>query len=97
MDKSPGGNGAQIFHDIPEIHEPGDCLVLYDSRVLPARLIGSRESGGGAVEVVLLRDLERQMGMLDAPGEKNQTGNKNIIWRRRTCLLWKILLKTGIE
>lgn len=43
------------FHDLPSLLHPGDCLVLNDSRVLPARLIGQR-SGGGAAELVLLID-----------------------------------------
>ena len=44
------------FYDILEYLKPGDCLVMNDSRVLPARLLGHRPTGG-AVEVLLLRDL----------------------------------------
>ena len=52
------------FYELPEFLHEGDCLVLNDSRVLPARLLGSRASGG-SVELVLLRDLrseERRVG-----------------------------------
>ena len=44
------------FFDLPTLLGPGDCLVLNDSRVLPARLLGHREPTGGAVEVLLLFD-----------------------------------------
>ena len=44
------------FFDLPTLLRPGDCLVLNDSRVLPARLLGHREPTGGAVEVLLLID-----------------------------------------
>ena len=44
------------FYDIIDYLNPGDCLVMNDSRVLPARLLGHRPTGG-AVEVLLLRDL----------------------------------------
>ena len=44
------------FYDILDYLNPGDCLVMNDSRVLPARLLGHRPTGG-AVEVLLLRDL----------------------------------------
>ena len=54
----------------------GDCLVLNDSRVLPARLIGRRESGG-AVEVLLLRELgDNVWECLTRPGKKTQPGTK---------------------
>ena len=44
------------FRDILDVLQPGDCLVMNDSRVIPARLFGTRPTGG-SVEVVLLRDL----------------------------------------
>ncbi|MCL2031117.1 MAG: S-adenosylmethionine:tRNA ribosyltransferase-isomerase, partial [Oscillospiraceae bacterium] len=45
----------RLFSDLPELLRPGDCLVLNNSRVLPARLIGTRRSGGAA-ELLLLRE-----------------------------------------
>jgi len=42
------------FHDLPEYLEDGDCLVLNDTRVLPARLLGTREGTGGRVELLLV-------------------------------------------
>ena len=52
-------NGGEIehkhFYDLPEFLKPGDCLVLNNTRVLPARLYGTREDTGAVVEFVLLR------------------------------------------
>ena len=62
------------FFDLPDYLNPGDCLVLNDSRVLPARLMGNRLTGG-AVEVVLLRDLgEGKWECLTRPGRKTKPG-----------------------
>jgi len=57
MDRRSGGIRHRRFFELPELLQRGDCLVLNDSRVLPARLLGKRESGGAA-EVVLLRELD---------------------------------------
>ena len=56
LDRETGEIKHKHFYDLPDYLNPGDCLVLNDSRVLPARLMGNRLTGG-AVEVVLLRDL----------------------------------------
>ena len=56
LDKVSGEIEHHHFYELPDFLNPGDCLVLNDSRVLPARLIGTR-STGGSVELVLLRDL----------------------------------------
>jgi S-adenosylmethionine:tRNA ribosyltransferase-isomerase len=66
------------FYELPEFLNENDCLVLNNSRVLPARLIGTRESGG-AVELVLLRDLgEGCWECLSRPGRKTKPGTKLI-------------------
>ena len=54
LDKQTGEITHRIFHDITEYLKPGDCLVLNDTKVIPARLIGEREETGGKVEVLLL-------------------------------------------
>ncbi len=75
MDKRTGETGHYHFYDLPQFLRPGDCLVLNDSRVLPARLIGKREPGGGACEVVLLIDRgEKTWECLVRPGKKLRTG-----------------------
>ena len=64
------------FYDIVDSLRSGDCLVMNDSRVLPARLLGHRPTGG-AVEVLLLRDLgEKKWECLCKPGRKMQVGNQ---------------------
>ncbi|MBQ6890763.1 MAG: tRNA preQ1(34) S-adenosylmethionine ribosyltransferase-isomerase QueA [Oscillospiraceae bacterium] len=66
------------FYDILEYLKPGDCLVMNDSRVLPARLLGHRPTGG-AVEVLLLRDLgDKRWECLVKPGRKMQLGHEVI-------------------
>ena len=66
------------FYDIIDYLNPGDCLVMNDSRVLPARLLGHRPTGG-AVEVLLLRDLgDRCWECLCKPGRKMQVGSEVI-------------------
>ena len=54
--KTTGEIEHRHFYELPELLHGGDCLVINDSRVLPARLIGSRP-GGGLVELLLLKDL----------------------------------------
>lgn len=74
LDKTSGEIGHRHFYELPDFLREGDCLVLNDSRVLPARLLGSRESGGG-VELVLLRDLgEGRWECLSRPGRKTRPG-----------------------
>lgn len=76
LDRETGEIAHRHFYDLPEYLRPGDCLILNDSRVLPARLYGRRESGG-AVEVVLLRDLgEGRWECLTRPGRKTKKGTK---------------------
>ena len=66
------------FYNILDYLQPGDCLVMNDSRVLPARLLGHRPTGG-AVEVLLLRDLGNKCWeCLCKPGKKMQVGNEVI-------------------
>ena len=76
LDKNNGHISHKHFFDLPEHLNEGDCLVLNNSRVLPARLIGAR-STGGAVELVLLRDLgEGRWECLSRPGRKTKPGTK---------------------
>ena len=76
MNRETGEICHRHFFDIVEYLRPGDCLVMNDSRVLPARLLGHRPSGG-AVEVLLLRDLgEKCWECLCKPGRKMQVGSE---------------------
>ena len=78
LDRQSGRVEHHHFYDIINYLQPGDCLVMNDSRVLPARLLGHRPTGG-AVEVLLLRDLgNKQWECLCKPGRKMQVGNEVI-------------------
>lgn len=76
MDRKTGQVKHQHFYDIIDYLNPGDCLVMNDSRVLPARLLGHRPTGG-AVELLLLRDLgDKKWECLAKPGRKLQAGQE---------------------
>lgn len=78
LDRVSGKVEHHHFYEIIDYLRPGDCLVMNDSRVLPARLLGHRPTGG-AVEVLLLRDLgNKQWECLCKPGRKMQVGNSVI-------------------
>lgn len=77
LDKETGARRHTHFYDLPSLLRPGDCLVLNDSRVLPARLIGRREPGGGAAEVLLLIDRgEKVWECLVRPGRRLKAGTR---------------------
>ena len=76
LDKDTGEIVHRHFYELPDYLEPEDCLVINDSRVLPARLLGCRSSGG-SVELVLLRDLgEGKWECLSRPGRKTKPGTE---------------------
>ena len=75
LNKETGETAHMHFFDLPKLLRPGDCLVLNDSRVLPARLLGRREPGGGAAEVLLLIDRgDMVWECLVRPGRKMKPG-----------------------
>lgn len=75
LDRQTGACTHKHFYDVIDYLQPGDCLVMNDSRVLPARLLGHRPTGG-AVEVLLLRDVgNKKWECLCKPGRKMQVGN----------------------
>ena len=74
LDRTTGDVTHKHFYDLIDYLRPGDCLVMNDSRVLPARLLGHRPTGG-AVEVLLLKDLGgKRWECLCRPGKKMQVG-----------------------
>lgn len=76
LNKISGETEHHSFHELPEFLHAGDVLVLNNSRVLPARLIGCR-STGGSVELVLLRDLgDNRWECLSRPGRKTRPGTE---------------------
>lgn len=75
LSKENGEIEHRHFYDLPRYLRAGDCLVLNDSRVIPARLFGVRP-GGGVTEIVLLRDLgDKRWECLCRPGKKTRVGN----------------------
>ena len=74
LDKHTGATEHHHFYELPQFLRPGDCLVLNNSRVLPARLIGHRPTGG-VCEVLLLTDKgEGLWECLVRPGKKLRPG-----------------------
>ena len=76
LDKETGAMEHRHFYELPQYLRAGDCLVLNDTRVLPARLLGCRKTGG-SVELVLLRDLGNgRWECLSRPGRKTKPGTE---------------------
>lgn len=77
LDKETGAVSHHVFREITSFLNPGDCLVLNNTKVIPARLMGVREETGGAVEVLLLK---RHAGdvweCLVKPGKKARPGTR---------------------
>lgn len=77
LDRETGEVEHHHFYDLLDYLNPGDCLILNNSRVLPARLLGQRLPGGGACEVLLLIDRgDKTWECLVRPGRKMRTGAK---------------------
>ena len=77
LDRNTGAWEHHHFYELPDFLNPGDCLILNDSRVLPARLLGQRLPGGGACEVLLLIDRgEKTWECLVRPGRHMREGAK---------------------
>lgn len=77
LDRNSGEVQHKHFYDIADYLEPGDCLVLNDSRVLPARIYGIKEPTGACVEFLLLKQVENDVWeCLAGPGKKAKPGTK---------------------
>ena len=75
--RSDGALEHHHFYELPDFLKPGDCLILNNSRVLPARLLGQRLPGGGACEVLLLIDRGNKIWeCLVRPGRKMKPGTR---------------------
>jgi|LSQX01.1.fsa_nt_gb S-adenosylmethionine:tRNA ribosyltransferase-isomerase len=77
LDGPSGAVRHDVFSRLPELLEPGDCLVVNNSRVIPARLLGARKDSGAAVEVLLLRRLgPSRWETIVRPGRKVRAGHE---------------------
>lgn len=75
LDRKTGQITHRVFRDITEYLRPGDCLVLNNTRVIPARLIGEKEGTGAKIELLLLRRREGDVWeTLARPGRKARPG-----------------------
>ena len=75
LDKKTGEREHRVFKDIIEYLKPGDCLVINDTKVIPARLIGERVGTGAKIEVLLLKRKENDVWeTLVKPGRKMKVG-----------------------
>ncbi len=67
----------RLFKDLPGYLESGDCLVINNTRVLPARLLGEKEGSGGKIEFVLLKRIESDIWeVILKPGRKAKPGSR---------------------
>lgn len=79
VDKKIGEVKHKVFKNIIDYINPGDCLVLNNTRVLPARLIGEKENTGGKMEFLLLKRLEdNSWETLVKPGKRAKVGSRFI-------------------
>jgi len=79
LDKDTGKIEHRVFKDIIDYLYPGDCLVLNDTRVIPARLLGKREDTGGKIEFVLLnRRGDNVWEVILKPGKRAKPGTRFI-------------------
>ena len=77
LDKESGEIELRTFRDIKEYLEPGDCLVINDTKVIPARLIGSKVGTNARIEILLLKRKENDIWeTLVKPGKKAKPGTK---------------------
>ncbi|WP_027625911.1 tRNA preQ1(34) S-adenosylmethionine ribosyltransferase-isomerase QueA [Clostridium lundense] len=77
LDRESGEIKHKIFKDIIDYLNPGDCLVLNDTRVLPARLIGEKEDTHGKIEFLLLKRIDKDTWeTLVKPGKRAKIGTK---------------------
>lgn len=92
LDKETGETSHHIFKEVINYLNPGDCLVLNNTKVIPARLIGHKEDTGAAIEVLLLKRKENDIWeTLVKPGKKCKPGTKIVFGEG---LLHATVLKT---
>ncbi len=76
LDRQTGGIQDRHFYNLEEFLKPGDCLILNDSRVLPARLYGRKKDTGASVELLLLHPQgQDRWEVLAGPGRRAKPGN----------------------
>ena len=95
LEKDSGQVHHRTFKDVTDYLDPGDCLVINDTKVIPARLYGAREDTGGGLEVLLLKRLtDDDWECLVRPGKKARPGQRLIFGDGR---LRAVVRKIGEE
>ncbi|NLY44311.1 MAG: tRNA preQ1(34) S-adenosylmethionine ribosyltransferase-isomerase QueA [Clostridiaceae bacterium] len=82
LNKKTGEVSHDIFKNICKYLQPGDCLVLNDTRVIPARLLGAKEGTGGKIEFVLLHQVGKdEWEVIVKPGRRAKVGARFVFGR----------------
>ena len=77
LDRKSGTIDHKHFYDITDYLNPGDCLVMNNTRVIPARLYGVKEGSGGKIEFLLLKRIDiNTWEVILRPGKKAKTGSR---------------------
>ena len=91
LNKKTGDIENKFFYDIYDYLEEGDCLLMNDTRVIPARLFGHREDREESIEVFLLKNIEeKKWEVLVRPGKKMRVGSRVIFSEELTCEVLEI-------
>lgn len=86
LGRNDGAISHRVFRDITEYLHPGDCLVLNNTKVIPARLFGKKEGTDAVIELLLLKRLaHNQWETLVKPGKKAKIGTKIIFGEGLLC------------
>ena len=105
LERAGGTIGHHVFRELPDLLSPGDCLILNDSRVIPARLIGRRLPGGGVCEVLLLHQRDILSAEQTPQTDMEQSAQTDMEQMERTNmetsatgeqeLIWECLVRPG--
>lgn len=96
LDRAAGKIGHDIFYNVKNYLKKGDCLVLNDTRVIPARLYGVKEGTGGAIEFLLLhRRSQDDWEVILKPGKKAKPGARFVFGDGRLIAEVKEVLEDG--
>lgn len=100
LSRTDGSIEHRVFSDVIDYLNPGDCLVINDTKVIPARLFGTAEGHTGRIETVLLSregsDGKERWKCLTRPGKKTRTGQK-IVYSDELVGTVKDILEDGIR
>ena len=92
LDKTSGNIEHRTFADIKRYLKAGDCLVLNDTRVMPARIYGIRTDTGSVVEFLMLKQIENDLWeVLAGPGKKARKGHKFTFSNELSCEVEEVL------